>query len=389
MKINASDIQDIIRRNAPEIRKLSDFVHANPEVGFDEVKAAAKQTSFLRKNGFIVGAGIDDLPTAFKASYGNEEPTVAILSEYDALPETGHACGHNLIMSAALAAGVAVKEYLFAHPEVSGSVCVIGTPAEESKGGKVLMLEKHAFDGVDFVFSSHPFPDTLPDQGALAVARFTVRFRGHAAHAASAPHLGRNALDAILLLFNGINCWRQQLPDSARVHGVITSGGNVPNIIPDYTEAYFYLRGIDVATQDKLERRFVEMVKGAALMTETKYEIEKQDTPYLPIKINAPLNAFFIENSSAFGLYPEKNNPHGMISTDVGNVSQRIPATNWFFKINDDGAALHTEAFKQAATTDYAFEQAMNVAAIIAAGTLELFLNADFRHDVTADFQHS
>lgn len=386
MKTAVPVIQNLISQVRPEIRTISDYIHSHPELGFSEFIAAEKQTEFLSSHGFTVERGVGGLPTAFKAVYGSGSPVVAILSEYDALPEIGHACGHNLILSTALAAGLAVKSYLEKHPEICGTVWVLGTPAEESKGGKVLMLRQNVFSGVDFAFAVHPYPETLPDQGALAVARFTVKFHGKAAHAASAPHLGRNALDAMLLLFNGINCWRQQLPDSSRIHGVITNGGNVPNIIPEYTEAYFYLRATDVAEQDDMERRFLDVVKGAALMTATEYEVDKQETPYLPIRVNAPLNTFFMANAAKFGLFPARTNRHGMISTDVGNVSQQIPTTNWFFKINNDGSALHTETFKQAATTDYAFEQTMNTAALVAATVLELMQDEPFRHTVKADF---
>ncbi|MDD3119443.1 MAG: amidohydrolase [Victivallales bacterium] len=379
-------LQSIIHRAAPAIRAVADFVYHHPELGLAEHAAAARQVELLRQLGFTVAAGCGGLPTAFQAEYGQGGPVVAVLSEYDALPELGHACGHNLILAAALATGIAVKEYLAAHPEVPGTVRVMGTPAEEGKGGKVVMLREHVFDDVDFVFASHPFPDTLSDQGTLAVSRFTVNFHGRAAHAATAPQEGCNALDAMVLLFNGINCWRQQLPEKARVHGIITAGGNVANIIPDFTSAYFYLRATDRDTQEKMEQRFGRMVRGAALMTDTREEVISQETPYLPMRVNKPLNDFFRSRAPQFGLLPAETNRYGMISSDVGNISQHIPTVNWFFKINDDGSPLHSEGFRKAAGSDFAFDQAMRMGTVMAAGILTLLTQPAFRRVVTDAF---
>ena len=387
MKNWSLQLKATITAHRKAIRELADFVYNHPETGFEEHQAATRQVALLRENGFDVTTGIGGLDTAFKAIYGHGQPVVAILSEYDALPEIGHACGHNLIMSAALSAGIAVRELMAANPEIPGTVVVVGTPAEESKGGKVMLLRQGIFDDIDFALASHPYPETLADQGALSVSRFTVRFHGKAAHAASSPHQGRNALDAMLLLFNGINCWRQQLPDSSRVHGVITSGGNVPNIIPDYTDAYFYLRALEISTHEEMETRFADIVKGAALMTGTTYELVKQDTPYLPIRINSPLNGFFLTQAPEYGLRPAGVNRYGMISTDVGNVSQQLPSANWFFKITDDGAPLHSEAFKAAAASDFAFEQAMKMGATLASAAWKLLSDATFRDTVAADFR--
>jgi len=378
-------IQAIVATHAAAIRPVADFIGQHPEIGYQEQQAAAQLTEWTRQQGFAVTAPASQLPTSWVATGGNGKPEIAILAEFDALPEIGHACGHQLITAAALAAGTALQQ-LIAEDGLSGTIKIVGTPGEEGIGGKVDMLRDGVFSATDFALICHPFAATLPDQGTLAVSRFDVSFHGLAAHAATSPYLGRNALDAMTLLFNGVNAWRQQLPPLGMVHGVITQGGTAPNIIPDHAAAFFYVRAAELKTQQQMEERFARIVQGAALMTDTECRIERRDNPYQPILVNRTLNRYFSEIAPEFELPPAERNEYGLISTDFGNVSQVVPGCNWFFQICDNGASLHSEAFKAAATTDFAFSQAMKIGGVMAAAGLRLLTDAPFRDAVTAEF---
>ena len=374
-----------IGQHKSAIKEISDFIYHTPETAFTEHQAAAAQIKFLRANGFEVENPYGGLDTAYHAVYGDGSPHIAILAEYDALPEIGHACGHNLICAAALAAGTAVKD-LMQENGCNGTLHLIGTPGEEGSGGKAIMLNHGAFAYIDCALICHPYSATLPDQGALAVSRFDVEFHGTPSHAATAPHEGKNALDAMTLFFNGVNAWRQQLPPLCKIHGIINNGGNVPNIIPDYTSAVFYIRAATVKVQEEMEQRFIRIAQGAALMTDTRAATSKQENSYLPILLNAPLNNFFADHARDFGLEISPCNPQGMISTDFGNVSCRVPGCNWFVQITDDGAVLHTEPFKTAAGSIHAFEQSMKMAAAMAHAALKAMTETEFLDAIKQDF---
>jgi len=381
-------IREVIADHGRDVRRVADFIFQHPEVGYHEHQSAACLVDFLRSQGWEVTAPASSIPTSFCAVSGNGKPEIAIIAEFDALPEIGHACGHNLIAAAAIAAGTAAREML-QEQALPGTIKIIGTPAEEGAGGKLVMLREGVFKNTDYALICHPFPETLADQGALAVSRFDVKFQGLAAHAAAAPHKGKNALDAMMLLFNGISAWRQQFPPHGMVHGVITQGGNVPNIIPEHTAAFFYIRAADRKTHQEMEERFARIVQGAAMMTDTGFTIDKHENPYQPILVNRSLNRFFTATAPTFDLYPAEQNVYGLVSTDFGDVSQQVPGANWFFKVCDNGAPLHSEDFKAAAATDHAFDQAMKMAGTMAATAVELLTNADFRQAVTADFKTS
>jgi amidohydrolase len=231
---------------ADDLVALARRIHAHPETAFNEHQAAAWLTETLARHGFVVERGIAGLETAFRAEIRGVRPgpTVAILAEYDALPELGHACGHNLIACAAVGAGIGLAAVRDALP---GTVLVLGTPAEEGGGGKVIMLQRGAFAGVDAAMMFHPAGYTVAERPSLASYRLTVRFAGKAAHAAAAPYEGVNALDALIQTFTAVGLLRQQLRDDARVHGIITYGGAAPNIIPDRAEAVFTCRAADAA----------------------------------------------------------------------------------------------------------------------------------------------
>src|SRR3954453_5688682 len=252
-------IRTAVQELTPQLLASSHDIHANPELAFREHRASARLADELEQGGFTVERGAGGLPTAFRASlsYGQPGPTIAILAEYDALPGIGHACGHNVIATSALGAGLAVAR---SGVEFEGTLLVIGTPAEEGGGGKILLAEAGVFDDVDVAYMLHPSQTNMVKRGSLANSRVEIIFHGRAAHAAGAPDLGINALEAVIQTFVGVNARRLHMRDDARVHGIITDGGKAVNIIPDRAAARFSVRASDRAYQ----RRLIGMVRQAA-----------------------------------------------------------------------------------------------------------------------------
>lgn len=372
------------------LHRLSSTIHDDPELGFHEFHAAAAQQEILKKWGFSLTENIAGLPTAFRAEkiFGDGNGvSFGIFSEYDALVGLGHACGHNLICVSGLAAGYLAARML-AEENVSGRLSVFGSPGEEQLGGKVRMAASGAFRDLDCALISHPYDVTGTDDGAYSVRRFSVRFHGRASHAGMAPERGINALDALILFFNGIALWRQQLPEHVRVHGIIRKGGEAANIIPAETEAFFYLRAADPAITDGMEERFRAIVAGAALQTGCTCDCERVSA-YAPSRVNLPLNAAYADCWDAMGGPVRRNRgDEGRGSTDFGDVSQLVPGANLHFGIcAQPGTALHTEAFREAAATDFAFEQAMKCAAAMAAVCVRFFTDETFRRSVRDAFE--
>jgi len=374
---------DSINKNAPLIKAVSDAIHANPEIGFEEFNAVSAQIDVLKNAGFRVKNPVGSLATSFKAEFGKGSPFFCLLSEYDALPELGHACGHNLIAASAIAAGLAVKE-IMAQKSIPGRVVIMGTPGEETRGGKVIMLAENAFEGIDACAMAHPFQVTGKDPGNLAVSRYDVTFTGKAAHAASEPEAGINALDAINLLFCGINAWRQQLHEASRIHGIITEGGIAPNIIPESASAFFYIRAIDNTIRDAMEARFENIVKGAALMTGCDYQCSKIPHSYDANIPNEPLNGLVMELVAQL-MTPQTVSSR--ISTDFANVTQKIPGVSFFFRATQDQISLHSREFEKASGSVFAFEQAMLAARVLAVTALMYLTDGKLREAVKSDFE--
>src|SRR3954452_1265109 len=252
-------IRVAVEELTPQLLASSHDIHANPELAFREHRACARLADELEEGGFTVERGAGGVPTAFKASFsgGQPGPTLAILAEYDALPGIGHACGHNVIASSALGAGLALAKASVPFP---GTVMVVGTPAEEGGGGKILLAEAGIFKDVDIAYMLHPSQTNMVKRGSLANSRVEIIFHGRAAHAAGAPDLGINALEAVIQTFVGVNARRLHMRDDARVHGIITDGGKAVSIIPDRAAARFSVRARDRAYQ----RRLIEMVRQSA-----------------------------------------------------------------------------------------------------------------------------
>ena len=269
------EVVKAVDRLAQELVATSRFLHQHPELAYEEWESARHLTDLLNAHGFEVTEGAGGLPTAFLAKTPDSRgtATVAFLAEYDALPSLGHACGHNLIAASSVGAALALQPLL---PALGGQVVVIGCPAEEKGGGKIALAKAGLFAGIDAALLVHPSNRTELFKCALAMRALRVEFFGKSSHAAAAPHLGINALDAVLLAFTNLNALRQQLRDDARIHGVITDGGRAPNIIPDYATARFYIRALDLDYLRDLHRRVVACFEAAAQATGARVAIHEE-----------------------------------------------------------------------------------------------------------------
>ncbi len=373
-----------------ELRDLSLDIHAHPELAYEEEHAHEVLTAFLEARGFAVERGAFGLPTAFRATAGSGTPTVAVLSEYDALPGIGHACGHNLIATSGVATGLAAAEVL---GEGDGTIVVIGTPAEERGGGKVDLIRAGAFDGVDAAMMMHPggqSPQSPPGSVRVnakpnALQALRVRYRGKNAHAAGRPWEGLNALDALIHAYNGISLLRQQMRPSARVHGIITDGGQAPNIIPDETEAYFFVRDDVVARLEELKPRVVACFEAAALATGTELELSWQGNPYSDMQNSTPLAETFTAHAVALGMEPVEPDTAGGGSTDMGNVTYVVPGLHPSYAV-ESTAGNHNAGFTEAAGSEEAHGRMITASKALTLTVLDLFSQPELLVEAKREF---
>ena len=365
-----AEVSRQVEQQRQELIKLSLKIHANPELGFKEERASAWLTDYLAKNSFQIEKGIGGLSTAFKATYGSSKPVIALLGEYDALPEIGHACGHNIIAASAVGAGVASKCVI---DNCGGAVVVFGTPAEELFGGKVFMLREGVFDGVDVAMMIHPGVRNVAITEALACVSLEIEFFGKAAHAAAYPERGINALEAMILAFNAVNSLRQHVKDRARIHGIITRGGEVANVVPAYSAATFLVRATDNAYLDELKQRVLNCFEGAALATGVRLDYRWSEIIYAPMKNNLVLAQLFAQNLESLGRRVEPFESYlGFGSTDMGNVSQVIPAIHPSVAIASPDVLLHSADFAVAAASESGHKGLLDAAKALAMTVVDL-----------------
>jgi amidohydrolase len=370
-------VRDSIETQREQLIQLSLNIHDNPELGFKEEKAATWLTGYLEDSGFHIERGIAGLATAFRASYGQERPRIALLAEYDALPKIGHGCGHNIIGVSAVGAGVASKRLI---DSLGGSVAVMGTPGEENYGGKIDMVKGGAFKEVDVAMIVHPDTRNMPTEDALACISLEVEFFGRPAHAAGEPRKGINALDAMILAFTSINALRQHIRRDARIHGIITDGGEAPNIIPGHSAGVFSVRALDNDYLSELKNRVLNCFAGASVASGARLEYRWRDRTYAPMKSNMILAGLFKHNLESLGRDVEDFDPRsGLGSTDMGNVSQVVPSIHPTIAIAPREVLIHTPEFAAAtiseaghsALLDAAKAMAMTVADILQPGTID------------------
>ncbi len=368
-----------------ELISTSDTLHAHPETAFQEHESAALLCDTLERHGFVVTRGVADLPTAFRAEARGigEGPTIALVAEYDALPELGHACGHNIIGTAAVGAGIAARSVL---DQLPGRILVIGTPAEEGGGGKLIMLERGVFADVDAAMMVHPSSWTMTARTSLASIRLIVEFSGRASHAAAAPEEGINALEAVILTFNNVNALRLHLKPDARVHGIITHGGSAANIIPDYAAAVFSVRAATKAYAEEILERVIQCAEagGKATGAELKYSVNARLAEMIPSGIIAHL---FAENWRAIGVEVHDPRPgERMGSTDFGNVSQALPGVHAYIAIAPEGTAGHTVEFREACVSPAGHEGLLNAAKGMAMTAIDLLARPQLLADAKQEF---
>jgi amidohydrolase len=353
-------VQAEVDRLTPDLVETSRFLHANPELAYEESRAAERLTAILEQFGFAVTRGVAGLPTAFTARAGSGGPRIAFLAEYDALPGLGHACGHNLIGTASLGAALAVQAVL---GEVPGEVLLVGCPAEEKGGGKIDLVQAGVFAGVDAAMLFHPHNRTEMVKLALGMRELRVEYFGKASHAAASPERGVNALDAVVLAYTGISTLRQQVRSDARIHGIITHGGQAPNIIPEYAAARFFVRALDLPYLEELTGRVVACFEAAARATGCRVTIAPAGKDYHPYKPVHALAELFQRNLESLGEAVDQGPVDRELgSTDVGNVSQVVPTIQPMLQISPREVTCHMAAFAEAAASEVG-QRAMLVAA--------------------------
>jgi amidohydrolase len=364
-------IAQAVDRLADELEALSKKIHDNPELGYQEVKACGWLSEFLDRQGFKVEQGVGGVETAFRATIETGEgPTIAILCEYDALPGIGHACGHNVIATSGAGAGAALAAVKGQLPK--GRIQVIGTPAEEGGGGKVKLIKAGVFKDVDAAMMIHGFDRTLLHQDLLGIVRATFEFTGKASHASADPWEGVNALDACIQTFNAVSMLRQQVRPDCRIHGIILNGGAAANIIPEYASATFYVRAPRIDTMWELHRRVVACAEGAAKASGCTLKVTQNDYVYEPMKSSRVLLDLFKANMTTVGLTEGAPIPDRLGSSDVGNVSQVVPAIQPMVGIAPEGMAIHTRDFADAAVKPLARQGMVAAAKTMAMTTFDL-----------------
>ncbi|WP_228822869.1 M20 family metallopeptidase [Nocardia cyriacigeorgica] len=349
-----------------ELIGLSHSIHAEPELAFAETRSVAKVIESLAARGFEIETGVADLPTAFRASYGSGELTVGLCAEYDALPEIGHACGHNIIAASTTGAALGLAEVADA---LGITVVVLGTPAEESGGGKILMLERGVFDDIAMAMMAHPGPYDIVGARSLALADLSVVFHGREAHASAAPEQGRNAGDAVTVAQVAIGLLRQHLRPGQQLHGIVGDGGVAPNIVPGRAELLYYLRAADSASLGELMRRASDCFEAGALATGCTHDIRTLAPTYTELTPDPALLSAYREQIAGLGrtpIAPELEAQRPLGSTDMGNVTNVIPGIHPVIGIDADGAVTHQPGFAAASVNASADRAVIDAATALA-----------------------
>ena len=363
-------VVDYIDQNKQDFVEIAEKIYTYKELGFQEYQSSGLLADTLSNAGFDVQKGVAGMDTAFLASAGGKQEgtKIALLAEFDALKDLGHACGHNLIGTASTAAGIAVKQVM---NELDGTIMVVGSPAEEGGGGKVFLVNDGVFNDVDAAMMFHPSKYNMTRRTSLAIRSLVVEFFGKSAHSGSMPHLGINALDAVILMFNNINALRQHLRGDVRVHGIITDGGKVPNAVPDYTRAVINIRAKNEIYCKQVVEKIKNCATAGALATGCRAEIKEDEAASQPLLPNAILADLMDENMTQLGLDVIEPWPGiTMGSTDMCNVSQVAPSLHPFFFLNEIGP--HTKEFCEASNSDRGYEVMIKAAKALAMTVIDL-----------------
>jgi amidohydrolase len=390
--MDTSSLKELVAREidalAPELRGISLAIHANPEVGYEEYAASALLSGRLEEAGFRLERGTADMPTAFvgRCAGAAAGPKVTILAEYDSLPGLGHACGHNIIGTAALGAALGLKK---AMGEIAGSLMVVGSPAEEKIGGKIRMVDAGTFADTDAAIMIHSRNATQLGRLFTATANVDMVFHGKSTHAAASPDKGINALDACIATFNGTNALRKHLADGVRLHGIILEGGTAPNIVPERAHALFSVRARTRGYLETVIAKVRACAEAGALMAGATVDVTV-GTICPEMNTNRALAEAFGRNAASLGhdVLPIDMNVGGG-STDMGAVSQVVPAIHPHFKVTQSNAELHTREFEVAAGSDEAQEYMVQGAKALAMTAIDIWTDPELLRRAREEFQQS
>jgi amidohydrolase len=377
-------VREAIEREREHLVEVSETIRLNPELGYEEYMASQLLADQLREAGFEVEKPYKGVETAFRAvrkGGAGDGPTIAILSEYDALKGIGHGCGHNLIGTSGLAVAIGLRAVI---DELAGTVVILGTPAEEGGGGKVKLLEAGGFEGIDAVLMVHHYCDETgsavewPDGTSLATSGLAFEFIGKPAHAAADPENGVNALNAVIHTFEGIDALRQHITMDARIHGIITHGGDAVNVVPKYARCQFGIRAASIASVNALTAKVRNIAEGAALLTGCELQVTEREYPYADKRPSYVLGRRFQEHMAAAGLDLSKPvRGRTMASTDLGNVSYVIPSVTGYFAISQEPIPHHSQQVVDASGSDFGYDQFIKVSTAMAWTALDYLTEPD------------
>lgn len=377
-------------RLRPELLELSHAIHDNPELRFEEFQASEMLTKYLKNMGFSVTVGIGGMPTAFRAEkqFGDGGPTIGVFCEYDALPDIGHACGHNIIATAGAGAGVAACSWLEKNGPHNGKVVVVGSPGEEGGGGKVYLINAGELDEFDAMVMVHPSGYNAVDRPNLGRMSLEFSFTGKPSHAAAAPDLGVNALDGATLMLVAVGLLRQQLRPDSRVHAIIVDGGQSVNIIPERAKVKLFIRSADSEyLRERMLKAVTDCANGSAMATGSQVTIEEVAPAYQPIITNPILSELlqYAFESVGRNIDPLPNKPTSAGSTDMGNVSRVVPSVHGYICVAP-GLAIHTHDFEEAAGLEAGEAATVDGAAALAAVIASLVTHPELVKDAKAAF---
>lgn len=377
-----------LEENKGKYIEISHAIHDRPEIGNEEFYASKTHAELLESEGFTVERGVAGHETALLARRKSDKPgpAIAFLAEYDALPGLGHACGHNIIGTTSVSAAIALSKVI---DETGGEVVLFGTPAEEGgpNGSAKGSFVKHGLlKGIDAALMVHPANSTRITSNSLAVDPLDFEYIGKPAHAAGSPHHGINALDAVIGLFNGINALRQHVTDDVRIHGIITHGGDAPNIVPEYAKARFFIRAGTRKTCSEVTARVKAIAEGSALATGAKLNVIAFQNEVDNLVLNRTYDAVFKEELERLGEYVSTEERNGLGSTDAGNISQVVPTIHPYIQIGPESLVAHTDEFREAAKSPKGDEALILGAKGLALTALRLVTDGDVLAEIKEEF---
>lgn len=385
-------VNKIVKELKLEIEDISDFIFNHPEAGDEEYLSSLYLADLLKRHGFEVTYPYLGIPTAFRAELGSEGPKIAFLAEYDALPgygrdgELAHACGHNWISATTVGSALVLSKF---KEKFNGKIVVIGTPAEESSGRKIDMANRGVFDDIDAVFQMHLYENTNLKAKALAMDSWEFVFTGKSSHSAAYPHEGINALDAVNLTFSGVNALRQQLKDDVRISGVISSGGEAPNVITAKAACKFHVRADKRKYLNEVSEKVKNCARGAELMTGAKLEIVKFENSYDDLVVNSKLVELMRKNMLKVGFDDISDETEVPGSTDIGNVSYKAPTFYGNVGIAQGTARVHEEEFLEWANSSEAKSKLFKTILAFTYSAIDIYDNEELLQDIKLEFENT